>query len=161
MKIIIWTKRFGSASSLLLLSLLQPAANANEADSSGPNQPSIESSITTSLPHNLSYTQLPLSRQFVPSDFDINAKVNPLTVKQQISDTFTAYYQAAEKLEESYQDHVDQVLDVYEAEIDQARQRGDEASITQAKFEADQKLDHLRTMRDTQRTALQGHFNIS
>ena len=161
MKIVIWTKRLGSASSLLLLSLLQPTASANTADSNTSNQPSYESSITTSLQQTLSHTQLPPSHPFFQSDFDVHAKINPLTVKQQITYTFTAYYQAAEKLEEAYQDHVDQVLDLYETEIDQARQRGDDVSIAQAKHNADKKLDQLRVVRDNERMALQSRFNIS
>lgn len=161
MKIIIRKKCLGSAPYLLILSLLQPTAHAATVDNCGHSKLSTESTITTSPEPRTSHAQ-PIAQHWdYKSSNATQAQLNGYRIKQQITDTFTAYYKSAGRLEESYQDRVDQVLDLYEAEIDHARKSGDDSSITLAKQKADQKLLQLRHARDKQRSALQTKYNIS
>ncbi|MBM6551790.1 hypothetical protein [Marinomonas ostreistagni] len=160
MKINIRNKRLGTASSLLMLSLLQPPAQASEVDCDSSFVP-LSQATSTPLQHHLSqHTANEHTWQYRPVN-SAQGELTGYTFKTNITDTFTAYHDALDALEESYQDNVDEVLDSYEATIADARAIGDEQGVLLAKAKTDRQLSALKQERDQKRFALQMQYNIS
>ncbi|MFD1382388.1 hypothetical protein ACFQ45_03370 [Rhodanobacter aciditrophus] len=166
MKILIRKKRFGSLSSLLFLTLLQPAANAK--DLSGSDKTDLndfevkvyESEHRTVKTDNAYPTSViyPEKQQLALSI----SNVHNYAYKQSITQAFTAYYEALDELEENYQESVDQVLDQYENDLKQVKlSGGTELDTTTARSIAEKMLATLKQERDEKRNELRMLYHIT
>ena len=163
-KILIRKKRFGSLSSLLFLTLLQPAANAKDISSNNA-QEDFEVKVyeseyrpvktDTSYPTKVTY---PEKQQLALSI----SNVHDYAYKQTITQAFTAYYEALDELEESYQDSVDEVLDQYESDLKHARlASNDQHDAIIARDIAEKMLAKLKHERDQKRNELRMLYHIT
>lgn len=157
MKIMIRKKRLGSLSSLLVLSLIQPSANAEENNTSTSN----------TLTYNAQFSDEDRSAKNVVlkaayrshGNFStISEDVKHVAFKSHISQTFEDYYTAQNRLEENFQDKFDQILDEYEENLKLA---ANTQQTLQAKENAKAVLAEIKQQHKANQEALKLKFQIS
>lgn len=162
MKLIIRKKQLGSLSSILMLSLFQPSASADETLTT-----SASSGYETYLeerPLQASDDKTLMSTYRVNSRLTRNVSdISHYTYKANISQVFDNYYQALNQLEEHYQDNIDDVLDHYESELRMAKLEPsyELRQTSEAKQRARASLKSLKQEHFLKRAALEKKFNIS
>ncbi|MCO4786059.1 hypothetical protein [Marinomonas atlantica] len=162
MKLIIPKKQLGSLSSILMLSLFQPSASADETLST-----STSSGYETYLeerPIETSAYKAPPSAYRVHSRLTHDASdIGHYTYKANISQVFDDYHQALEQLEEHYQDGIDNILDQYESELRlvQLEPSYDPHQISAAKQNARKNLKILKQKHISKRAELEYRLHVS
>lgn len=158
MKIVVRKKHLSSLSSLLVLTLMQPAANAEVSDTKLSSTPRYEAS---SAEQERLVKGLPLKTAY-RSHGNLNTRVGELkhfAYKDNISKAFDDYNLAKNKLEEHYQDKVDQLLDEYERSLKIASDA--EGEIMLAKEKAESMLAKLKQQHRAKQEALKLKYHIS
>ncbi|WP_425641351.1 hypothetical protein ACPUEK_15470 [Marinomonas gallaica] len=162
MKLIIRKKQLGSLSSILVLSLFQPSASADEA-----------LSTSTSSGYETYLEERPIEAsdyKALPSAYRVHSRLTRdasdsghYAYKANISQVFDDYYQALEKLEEHYQDNIDDVLDHYESELRMAKLEPNYElrQTSEAKQRARANLKSLKQKHFLKRAELEKKFHIS
>lgn len=165
-KILIRKKRFGSLSSLLFLTLLQPAANAKDLSGSNSTKTDdfevkVYESDQRIIASDGAYPTSVIYPKKQPLALSIS-NVHDYAYKQSITQAFTAYYEALDELEENYQENVDQVLDQYENNLKQVTLTGGtELDTASARSIAEKMLATLKQERDEKRNELRMLYHIT
>lgn len=162
MKILIRKKRLSSLSSLLVLTLLQPTANATESRITSTPAAYENSSEEADDKHQVKpqFLNTTAYRSYGSLKVPVS-ELQHLAYKNDISQVFDAYHAELEALEEGYQDNVDHVLDQYEADLKLARYQGKEEQEVEAKLCAERMLAALKQQRNLKRQALRSKFHIT
>lgn len=159
MKIVIRKKHLGSLSSLLVLSLFQPSASAEE-----------NALFSFSNDYEVTANDLPINKTLPALAHQPNPALTPkmgmdipmAVYKTSITRAFDEYQQALTALEETYQDRVDLILDKYEQQLlDVQNSHNEIALIAEAKQSADAQLEQLKLEQQDKRQALQLQYHIS
>lgn len=158
MKISLCKKHLGSLSSLLLLSLIQPSANA-EAHNTGSSSTPIYDAQSSDEERAVKGIVLRTAYHSYGS-LNISAgELKHVAYKSNISQAFEQYYAARNELEEHYQDKIDQVLDEYEQNLKLAANV--EQQTQQAKQSAKCVLAELKQQHQENQAALKLKYHIS
>lgn len=155
-------KQIRPLSSLLFLTLIQPAANANELNNPS-NLQNYEVKVYESEP---SSTRKNYPKNVIaPKQDQVALSISDITnyaYKQSITQAFTAYYEALDQLEEHYQESVDNVLDQYEYNLKRAKLSNDnKMDVATAKSTAKERIAALKQERDKKRNELRMLYHIT
>lgn len=161
MKITLRKKHLGSLSSLLMLTLVQPSANAEVYNSNTPNTLAYE---TQSSDEDSPSQSVILKSAYRSNGGLINVNADDLkhfAYKTDISKAFDEYFSALNELEERYQDKVDKVLDQYEQSLKLASNVSSENQIELFKGDAKCMLAKLKQQHRANQEALKLKYHIS
>ncbi|MBJ7550058.1 hypothetical protein [Marinomonas ostreistagni] len=162
MKIVIKKKHLGSLSSLLVLSLAQTPANAEEQSNRITSPSSIANLARSGEEQNKAI--ILKASQDLTTKLSLNSpRLHLISYKANISKAFDGYYKELNALEEHYQDKVDKALDDYEDSLKLVSMNTSSDSLTsqQAKFNAKCVLAKLKKEHKTDQQALKDKYHIS
>lgn len=159
MKITIRKKHLSSLSSLLVLSLIQPSANAETSNTTTSSTPIYDSQPSSEDRSSVKGIVLKNAYRSHSNLRTGATEVKHIVYKGNISQAFEDYHAAKKQLEEQYQDRVDQALDEYEQNLKLSANT--EAQTLQAKEDARSVLAQLKLQHKANQEALKLKFHIS
>ena len=162
MKIVIKKKHLGPLSSLLVLSLAQTPANAEEPLSRATSSFWFANQARSDEEQDKVIT-LKASQDLTSKPALHTPHVHYISYKANVSQAFDGYYKELNALEENYQDKVDKALDDYEASLKLVSMNTSSDTLTsqQAKFNAKCVLAKLKKEHKTDQQALKDKYHIS